>query len=135
MKHNKKLFLICSLSFLLCSFMIPAYIQAEEDTPWGADTIPVDVRPAGNEIGFRGESTWDFIENIVTRLANYLLFLGLIVVPLVVLVGVFMIFLAGGDPSKVTVAKKLIFWSVAILGVILISRVAVSALRSIISFN
>lgn len=133
---NKKLFVFGLFTFLLCSFILPFYVQAiEMGTPWGTDTVPSEVQTEDNEIGFRGESVWDFIESMVTRVANYLLFFGFIVAPLVILIGVFMIFTAGGNPIKVLGAKKLIFWTVAILGIILLARIAISAIRYVVSFN
>lgn len=135
-QYNKRLFILSLFLGLLCCFTLFFYAySADVGPPWGADTIPSDVRPEGNEIGFRGESVWDFIENMVARVAGYLLMLGLIIAPLVVLVGVFMIFTAAGDPAKVQNAKKLIFWTVAILGIILIARIAISAIRYVVSFR
>lgn len=134
--HNKMLFVFGLFSFLLCSFMLPSYVRAAElGTPWGAGTVPDDVQPKGNEIGFRGESAWDFIENMVSRIASYFLMLGLIIAPVVVLIGVFMIFTAGGDPVKVQMARKLIFWTILILAIIVIARVAISAVRYVVSFR
>lgn len=116
--------------------MTLAYVQATEIVPpWDLDSIPPEVRPEGEEIGFRSESAWDFIQSMVGRVAEYFFILGVIVAPLVVLVAVFMIFTAGGDPAKMQSAKKLIFWTIIVLGIIVLARVAISAIRYIVSFR
>jgi len=69
---------------------------------------------------------------LVNRITNYAFYIGIILAPLMILVGAFYFMTAAGDPNRVETGKKIIFWTIVGLAIILFSRAIISIIRSIL---
>lgn len=151
MLQNKVFFSLILLAALLLSVQLCQVVNAAdaaEDTmpissTWdddGTDTDRDEVpeadedEPAGIEIG-----NPDFIieggeEGIIKRALDYLFLIGIVIVPLLVLVGAFMFFTSGGDPTRTAKAKALILWAVIGLAILLFAKAIMSIIKSLLDF-
>lgn len=65
---------------------------------------------------------YDTIHEVIEAIANALMWFGIIVVPLLVLVGALVIMTSAGDSARVSRGKKIIFYSLIGLALILLAR-------------
>ncbi|MDD5433205.1 MAG: pilin [Candidatus Pacebacteria bacterium] len=84
------------------------------------------------EITFCPGSEKKEVGDLVNEVMKWVLILGLTVAPLMILLGGFMLFTAGGDPKATDKAKQVIKWAVIGLAIILFARAFVSILRYLI---
>ena len=64
----------------------------------------------------------DGLESIIDPIISFIFKISVVVVPVLVIYGAFMIITAAGDVSKVEQAKKIIFWTLIGFVVVLLSR-------------
>jgi purine-cytosine permease-like protein len=67
---------------------------------------------------FQSESVWELIDKIT----NFLVFIGLALVPIFVIIAAFYFLSAGGDPKKVEQAKKILLYALIGLFILLLFR-------------
>ncbi|RLC40375.1 MAG: hypothetical protein DRH33_00250 [Candidatus Nealsonbacteria bacterium] len=72
------------------------------------------------------------IPALVDRITNWTFYIGIILAPLMILVGAFYFMTAAGDPNRVETGKKIIFWTIVGLAIILLSRMIIGIIRSIL---
>lgn len=72
------------------------------------------------------------VEAIVGRITNWVFYIGIILAPLMIIIGAFMFLTSAGEPDKVRRAKKLIIWTIIGLAVILFSKGLISLIKYIL---
>ncbi len=72
------------------------------------------------------------IPELVNTITTWAFRLGLILAPLMILVGAFYFLTAGGSPERVKTGQKIMLWTIIGLGIILFSRVIISIIESIL---
>ena len=116
---NKFLIILLSLGMLLSSSFIYAAV-AGDCVEYCADTT-LDMpggsvcycNPLGDNVG---------LEAIIDPIIGFIFKISIVVVPLLVVYGAFMIITAAGDVTKVEQAKKIIFWTLIGFIIVLLSR-------------
>jgi len=92
--------------------------------------VPVIV--SGNDITIEPPISATSIPALVDRITNWTFYIGIILAPLMILVGAFYFMTAAGDPNRVETGKKIIFWTIVGLAIILLSRMIIGIIRSIL---
>jgi hypothetical protein len=64
---------------------------------------------------------------------NFLLWVAIGIAPLMIVIAGFLFLIAGGDPEKVQTAKRMIFWAVVGLAIVLIAKGIISVIKSVIA--
>lgn len=72
------------------------------------------------------------IPELVETITTWAFQLGLILAPLMILVGAFYFLTAGGSPERIKTGQKIMLWTIIGLGIILFSRVIISIITSIL---
>jgi len=72
------------------------------------------------------------IQEILAAIANFIFFIGVIIMPIVIIIGGIMFATSGGEPEKIKNARRLLFWSSVGLGILLLSRVLATFIRNIL---
>ena len=73
------------------------------------------------------------IPALVDRITNWTFYIGIILATLMILVGAFYFMTAAGDPNRVETGKKIIFWTIVGLAIILLSRAIIGIIKSILT--
>jgi len=121
LKYKKTFFaLICLLLIFCASFALGVDFEDGDIQLRGGSGIIT-----GGLSGFGG---------IVGRLSSYLVLIGSVLAPLMIIIAAYMYFTAAGDSSKAQSAKKLIYWAVGGFAFILVSRVLFSVISSVLQF-
>jgi hypothetical protein len=73
------------------------------------------------------------IEEIIENVINFFFTIALIVCPLIIIVGGFMMVTSGGDPGKVETGKKMVYYALIGLGIVVLAKGFVLALKQILN--
>jgi len=71
------------------------------------------------------------VKDIVDAIFDFIFWVALIIVPLIVLVAAFMFVTAAGNAERINTAKRLILYTAIGLGVIILARVLIGVIREI----
>jgi len=107
MKSNLKLIFSIILFFLLVSFFAKA----------------ITFNPPFNTKSF---------EKLIDAIFNFIFWVGVAIVPIMVIVAAYFFLTSGGDPEKVRTAKKIIFWTLIGLIIVLMARGIPAIIKQII---
>lgn len=72
------------------------------------------------------------IPELVNVITTWAFYLGMILAPLMILVGALYFMTAGGNPERVKTGQKIIFWTIVGLGIILFSKVIINIIEGIL---
>ncbi len=72
------------------------------------------------------------IPELVNTITTWAFRLGLILAPLMILVGAFYFLTAGGSPERVKTGQKIILWTIVGLGIILFSKAIIKIIEIIL---
>ena len=75
--------------------------------------------------------TFDDIILMLENIGDWIFFAGLLIVPVMLIIGGIMLLTAGGDPTKVATARKLFMWTIVGLALMLVSKGVFAVMRSI----
>ncbi len=92
----------------------------------------VCVKPGQTVICPFGPSS---IEDIIDAITKWVFYLAMIIAPLMIVIGAFMVLTSGGDPARVTKARRLIIWAAIGLAIILFSRAIYGVIKDVIGFQ
>jgi hypothetical protein len=70
----------------------------------------------------------EFIQDII----DLIFWIGIIITPLMILIGGFYFLTSAGNPQRVQTAKKVIFWTIVGLLIVLLAKGVISMLRQIL---
>ena len=87
----------------------------------------------GKDITIESPISATSIPALVDRITNWVFYIGIILAPLMILWGAFTFMTAAGQPNKIETGKKIIFWTIAGLVVILLSRMIIGIVTGILS--
>lgn len=108
-----KIHLFCKIVLLtsLFSFLIPSLVEAIR--------IPNPLE---------AESFEELIENLI----DFIFWVAVVIVPLMIIIAGFYFLTAAGNPEKVNTAKRIIFWSIVGFAIVLLAKGIISMIREII---
>ena len=72
------------------------------------------------------------IIGIFDNLGNWIFFIGLLIAPIMIIIGAALFLTAGGDPNRMAIAKKVFLWAGIGLGLVLLAKGVFTVLRSIL---
>jgi hypothetical protein len=72
------------------------------------------------------------LEEVINSIINFVFWLAVVICPLVIILGGFIFVTAGGDPKKVENGKKIIYYALIGLGVVIMAKGFVAALIKIL---
>ncbi len=127
----RKFIVILILSIILltqASFILAA--AAPDCDTYCQNTSTWD--PPEGEFCFCSPISATSVEAIVGRITNWVFYIGIILAPLMIIIGAFMFLTSAGEPDKVRRAKKLIIWTIIGLAVILFSKGLISLIKYIL---
>jgi len=75
--------------------------------------------------------TADDILLILANVGDWIFFIGLVIVPIMIIIGAAIFLTAGGDPTRMGTAKKIFTWTGVGLILIVMARGVFTVLRSI----
>jgi len=91
--------------------------------PLGALAVPIEIP---NPLGATK------LEDIIDNLINFIFTIAIIVVPLMIIIGGFLLATAGGNPQQIDRAKKLILWTLIGLAILLFAKGIVSVIKQLL---
>lgn len=94
--------------------------------------ILIPLMAVANDIEIKPPINVQTIPELVNTITTWAFRLGLILAPLMILVGAFYFLTAAGSPERVRTGQKIILWTVIGLGIILFSRIIISIIESIL---
>jgi hypothetical protein len=87
---------------------------------------------AGSETTIVNPLTTNSFDEIIDRVINFLFYVAMVVVPLMVIVGAFFILTAADDPKKAEQGRQIIFYTIIGLLVVLFAKGLISVLKGVI---
>lgn len=138
--------LLASVLFLVYSSNVMAAADEMTGPSWaGFGAIdPEDIPDDVDEIGFtwfepkqpcNSESIgWCWFNEMASNAINYFFLIGIILAPLIILLGAFMFFTSAGDASRVGKGKALITWASIGLVILLSARLIMAILKAVLDF-
>lgn len=70
--------------------------------------------------------------SLITTISNYIFYIGLILAPLMIVIGGFLFMAAGGSPERAQLGKKIITWALIGLGFILFAKGVASIIGGVL---
>jgi len=74
----------------------------------------------------------DTIPECIEKIINFIFWVALAIVPIIIIIAGFLFLTSGGNPEKVQTAKRIIFWAVIGLAIILFAKGIISLIKSVI---
>jgi uncharacterized membrane protein len=78
---------------------------------------------------------YNSVEEIINAIINWFFYIAIVLVPLIIVIGAFIILTSAGDSGKVKKGKSLIVWSLIGFAIILFSKGIISLIKSIIGVS
>jgi hypothetical protein len=69
---------------------------------------------------------------IIEAIINFIFYVGITLLPLIIIIGGIMYATSGGDYERISTAKRIIFWAVVGLIIILLAKAIISVIRSVL---
>ena len=69
---------------------------------------------------------------IFENIGNWIFFIGLLILPIMIIIGAAMFLTSGGDPTRMATARKILFWAGIGLVVIVLAKGTFTVLRSVL---
>ena len=85
---------------------------------------------AGNDVTIEPPITVTTIPDLINTITDWAFYIGVVLAPLMILVGAFYFMTAAGDPNKIATGKKIILWTIVGLAIILFSKGIISIIES-----
>lgn len=76
---------------------------------------------------------WKTFQELVGRFIDWLIMMGMIIAPLIIVIAGFSFATAGGDPTKIQKAKTMLMYAVIGMAVVLLAKSLVDSLGKIIA--
>ena len=117
---NKFLIILLSLGLLFSGSFVYA-AEATDCTQYCTDPEGYEM-PTGSVCYCNPLGPGSGLESITDPIISFIFKISIVVVPVLVTYGAFMIITAAGDASKIEQAKKIIFWTLIGFVIVLLSR-------------
>jgi len=75
----------------------------------------------------------DTFSECIEIVIGFIFWIAVAIVPIIIIIAGFLFLTSGGDPEKVRTAKKMIFWTVIGLAIVLLAKGIISVIKSVIS--
>ena len=106
---RKKIFLIGIACLILSLFIINTALAVKIESPL----------------------KWQTFEDLIKAIINFLFYLALAVVPLIIVIAGYFFVTSGGDPAKVTQARNIILYALIGLLIIFLSNAIIAIIKQI----
>jgi hypothetical protein len=93
---------------------------------------PPPPPPPGPTVGLVNPLFCKDIPCVIDAIINFIFYLGITIFTLMIIIGGIMYITSAGDPQKVSTAKRLFFWAVIGLAIILLAKGLISLIRSVL---
>jgi len=74
----------------------------------------------------------DSIPECIEKIISFIFWIAVGIVPIIIIIAGFLFLTSGGDPEKTRTAKRIIFWAVIGLAIILFAKGIISLIKSVI---
>jgi hypothetical protein len=71
-------------------------------------------------------------EALIDSVVDFIFYIGLALVPLMIIISAFYFFTAGGDANQINTAKKLLFYTLIGLGIVLLAKALAALITSLL---
>lgn len=131
----KKIFLIFILNCILFSLPIVllAKTTASDCSQYCAD--PINYDPPSNMACVCNPLNTGNFEDIINNIINFILRIGIVLAPLMIIIGGFLFITAGGSVQRVDQAKKLILWTIVGFMILLLAKGILEMVKRIIGIQ
>jgi uncharacterized BrkB/YihY/UPF0761 family membrane protein len=68
----------------------------------------------------------------IEKIIGFIFWVAMAIVPIIIIIAGFLFLTSGGDPEKVRTAKRVIFWAVIGLAIILLAKGIISLIKTVI---
>lgn len=128
----RKILLITLLILIgaLPIFALAQKIPALDCKQYCDDTVTFD--PPENQVCICNPIGVDTFEEVVEKIINFLLQVAIVLTPLMVLIGGFLLAMSAGDPQKSSQAKNLIIWALIGFAIILFAKAIMSVILQLV---
>jgi ABC-type transport system involved in multi-copper enzyme maturation permease subunit len=72
------------------------------------------------------------IPECIEKIITFILWVAGAILPIIIIIAGFLFLTSGGDPEKVRTAKRMIFWAVVGLAIILLAKGIISLIKTVI---
>jgi hypothetical protein len=72
------------------------------------------------------------IPECIEKIISFILWVAGAIFPIIIIIGGFLFLISGGDPEKVRTAKRMIFWAVIGLVIVLFAKGIISLIKTVI---
>jgi len=90
--------------------------------------IPLFAKAITFENPFKAKS----FEELIDAIINFIFWVAMAIVPIIIIIAGFLFLTSGGDPEKVRTAKKIILYACIGLAIILFAKGIISLIKSVI---
>jgi hypothetical protein len=108
-----------------------------DDVYFGVGSPPAVVcgeppPPPGPTVGLINPLFCQDIPCVINAIINFTFYLGITIFTLMIIIGGIMYITSAGDPQKVSTAKRLLFWAVVGLAIILLAKGLISVIKNVL---
>ena len=83
-------------------------------------------------ISFENPLNFDTFDELIDGLVDFIFWVGIVIAPLMIIIGGFFLVTAAGNPQRVATGKKIIIYTIVGLAIILLAKGLVSVIQKII---
>jgi len=94
--------------------------------------LPPPPPPPGPTVGLINPLFCKDIPCVIDAIINFIFYLGITIFTLMIIIGGIMYITSAGDPQKVSTAKRLLFWAVVGLAIILLAKGLISVIKNVL---
>jgi len=119
---------------VLVILIVPALVLSQSSEPHNTPSpphLPLTTAGIGN-IRIESPIGTTTIPVLIERITNWVFYIGIILAPLMILVGAFYLVTAAGIPARIETGKKFIIWTIVGLAVIFLSRAIIGIIKYIL---
>jgi len=73
-------------------------------------------------------------EKLIENIVNFIFWVAMAIVPIVIIIAAYYLLTSGGDPEKVRTAKRIIFWTLIGLFIVLLAKAIPAIIQQIIGY-
>jgi hypothetical protein len=94
--------------------------------------LPPPPPPPGPTVGLINPLFCKDIPCVIDAIINFIFYFGITIFTLMIIIGGIMYITSAGDPQKISTAKRLLFWAVVGLAIILLAKGLISVIKNIL---
>ena len=91
-------------------------------------SLPIVV----SAVEFQNPLEYETFEELIDKIINFIFYIAVVAVPLMIIFGAFYLLTSGGDPKKIGTGKNIIIYTLIGLAIILLARGLIVMIESVI---